>query len=89
MSDSAGKIRKSYVDHPKDRSKLTCIIHGPGNSSNECKVLRNFGSEYSKIMSTKDRGKDHSNTKKCSKKKERNDIVQHEVDDIILQYNSK
>ena len=38
MSESAGKRKKKYVDCPKDISKLTCIIHGPGNSSDECKV---------------------------------------------------
>ena len=58
MSESSDKRRKSYVDHPKDRSKLTCIIHGPGTSSDECKVLRNFGSEYSKRRPAKDRGKE-------------------------------
>ena len=33
------KHRKRYADHPKDRSKLTCLICGPGHSSYECKVL--------------------------------------------------
>ena len=47
MSESTGKRRKSYVDHSRVRSKLICIIHGPGNSSEECKVLGNFGSKYS------------------------------------------
>ena len=69
MSESAGRLRKSYVDHPKDRSKLICIIHGPGNSSEECKVLGNFGSNYSKRRPAKDCRKDPSNTKKFSKKK--------------------
>ena len=31
MSESNAKHRKRDVDHPKDRSKLTFIIHGPGN----------------------------------------------------------
>ena len=39
MSESGGKHRKRYVDHPKDRSKLNCLIHGPGHSSDECKVV--------------------------------------------------
>ena len=39
MSESTGKRRKMYVYHPKDGSKLTCLIHGPGHSSDECKVL--------------------------------------------------
>ena len=29
MSESTGKRRKIYVDHPKGESK-TCLIHGPG-----------------------------------------------------------
>ena len=32
FSESAGKQRKQYVDHPKDISKPTCIIHGSGHS---------------------------------------------------------
>ena len=31
MSESAGRRRKRYLYHPKDRSKTTCIIHGPGH----------------------------------------------------------
>ena len=38
MSESAGMRIKRCVDHPKDRSKLTCLIHGPVHSSDECKV---------------------------------------------------
>ena len=56
MSESAGKRRKMYVDYPKDRYKHTCIIYIPHNSSYECKVLGYFGSDYSKIRPTKDRG---------------------------------
>ena len=61
MSESSGKIRKSYVDYPKDRSKLTCLIHGPGHSSDECKVLVEFGFKYYKSMATKDCRHDSAN----------------------------
>ena len=47
-------MHKRYLDHPKDRSKLTCLIHGPGNSSDECNVLGDFGFKYSKIRTIKD-----------------------------------
>ena len=57
ISDSSVKFRKWNVYHPKNRSKQTCIIHGPGHSSDECKVLGDFGYRYSKIRPTKD----HSN----------------------------
>ena len=33
ISESADKCRKSYIDHKKDKSELTCIIHGLGYSS--------------------------------------------------------
>ena len=44
-SESAGKRRKRYVDHPKDRSKLTYLIHEPANSSDKCKVWDELGSK--------------------------------------------
>ena len=28
MSIRAGKLKKRHVDHPRDRSKLTCLIQG-------------------------------------------------------------
>ena len=36
--ESAGKRRKRHVDSPTEKSKI-CLIHGPGHSSEECKVL--------------------------------------------------
>ena len=44
---------KMYVDHLMDVSKQTYLIHGPGHSSDECMVLGDFGSKYSKIRPTK------------------------------------
>ena len=41
---SANKCRKRYVESPTGKSK-TYLIHGPGNSSEECKVLGDFGTE--------------------------------------------
>ena len=46
MSDSTGKHRKRYVDHPNDIYKLTCLVYGPGNSSDKYKVLGDFGFKY-------------------------------------------
>ena len=40
MNESASKCRKRYVEHPKDRSKPTCLIHVPEYSSDECIVLK-------------------------------------------------
>ena len=55
-SESSDKRIKRYLDHPKYRYKLTCLIHGHGNSSDQCKVLVDFGSKYSKSRPTKDCG---------------------------------
>ena len=57
MSKSAGKRRKRYVDRMRGQSQLTCIIHGPVHSSDECKVLGEFGSKYAKFSHTKDYSK--------------------------------
>ena len=54
MSESAEKHRKVYVDHPTGELKV-CIIHGLGHSSDECKVLGDFGSKYVKGNTIKDR----------------------------------
>ena len=53
--DIAGKRRKLHVDSLTGKSK-TYLIHGPGHSSEECKVLGDFGTKYAKIRPTKDRG---------------------------------
>ena len=36
--------------------KLTCLIHVPGNSSDEYKILGDFGNKYDKVGPTKDHG---------------------------------
>ena len=48
------KSKKRRVDHLRDRSKLTCIKHGPVNSSYECKLLNCFGTKYSKYRPFKE-----------------------------------
>ena len=52
---SACKRRKQYVDRSKSESK-TCMIHGDEHSSDECKVLGEFGTKYAASYPTKDRG---------------------------------
>ena len=54
MSDIASKGRKRYVYHMKYRPKATRLIHGSGHSSDERKVLGDFGSKYSKSKPTQD-----------------------------------
>ena len=54
--ESAGKRRKMHVDIPSGKSK-TCLIHGPGHSSEECKVLGDFGTKYNNSRHNKYRGR--------------------------------
>ena len=89
MSESAGKLRKRYTDHPRYRYKLIFLVRGLGNSSDECKVLGDFGSKYSKSRTTKDRRQKPEKMKKFNRKKDNNAIVQHAVDEIILHENMK
>ena len=63
MSESAGNNRKRYIYHPKDISKLPCLIHGPRHSSDECKVLGEFGTMYDKCRPTKERMQEPSDNK--------------------------
>ena len=53
MGESAGKSRKRYVDCLLGESK-TFLIHGPVHSSDECKVLGDFGDKCAKVKPTKD-----------------------------------
>ena len=77
-----------YLDHPKGESK-TCLIHGPGISSYECKVLGDFGSKYVKIRTNEDCGHDTIPRKKFNSQEENNDIVSSVVDEILLRENQK
>ena len=84
MSEIAGKRRKSYIDHLKDKSKLICLIHGPGNSSDKCKILGEFGTKYDNIRPTKVHRQAPATNNVFGRHQEKNDIVQHAVDEIIL-----
>ena len=53
--ESAVKRRKRHVGSLTGKSK-TCLIHGPRNSSEEFKVLGDFGTKYANSRPTKDRG---------------------------------
>ena len=53
VSRFSGKRIKIYVDHTKDRSKITCLIHVPVHLSCGFKVLGDFGSKYYKSIPTK------------------------------------
>ena len=88
-SERAVNTRNRYVDHLKDISKPTWPIHGPGHSSDECKVLGDFGSNYSKSRHTKDRGHDTATNNEFNIQQENNSIVNYSVEEIILKENKK
>ena len=87
-SESAGKRIKRYVDWLLGESK-TCIIHGPRNSSEECKVLWDFGAKYAKGKSTKDHRDNHTPRRKFNRHQENIVIVNNAVDEILLHETQK
>ena len=89
MIERNGEHRKRYVDHPKDIPKPTCLIHGPRHSSDECKVLGDFGSKYAKSRPTNDRRQDPANGNKFNRRHEKNAIFNHTVYGILMQEYNK
>ena len=59
------------------------------HSSDEFKVLGDFGSKYAKIRPTKDRGNDPIPRKKFNSQQNNNSIVNNAVDEIFLHANQK
>ena len=85
MGRHAGKRTQRYLDSPRDRSQLTCLLYGPGNLSDKFKVLNCFGNKYNKGGPFKEYNEQPAAKTNCGKKQELNYIFQHAVDDIILQ----
>ena len=81
--DSSGKRRKRYVDNTTVKSKI-CLIHGPGHSSEECKVLGEFVTKYTKSRPIKYHWSSPLPRKKINRHQENNTIVKNAVDEIIL-----
>ena len=69
MGESSDNNIKQYVDCPLGESK-TCLIHGPGNYSDECKVLGDFGAKYPKGKPTKYHGNIHLPRKEFKRQQE-------------------
>ena len=60
---------KQHVDSSKSESQ-NCLIQGPGNASDKCKVLEDFGTKYARGKPSKDYGNNHvPRKKKTSSKK--------------------
>ena len=85
VSEDLSSAENIYVDHPKDISKPTCLIHFPGHSSDECKVLGDFGYKYAKPRPTKECGHDTARRNKFNRQQENNYILNHTVDEILPQ----
>ena len=83
MISHDGKCRKRYVDRLSEGSELTCTIYGPGHYSEHCKVLNNFITRYDTISPSKESRHEPTFDNKYQKNQEVNDMVQHEVDDIL------
>ena len=81
--ESAGKRIKRHVDIPTGKSK-TCLIHIPGYSSEECKVLGDFGTKYANSRPTKDRSNSPVPRMGITRQQENNTIVNNSVDEILL-----
>ena len=88
MSESSVKRRKRYLVYPKGESK-TCLINSPWNSSDEWKVLGDFGYTYINTRPTKDHGNNPAPRNKFNRQQENNAIVNSAVDKILLQENEK
>ena len=89
MSESAEKRRKIYAEYLKYNSKPTCIIHGPGHSLYEFKVLGDFGYKDDKSIHNMYRGQNPANRRKFNRQQGNNDIANSAVDKILLQENQK
>ena len=86
-SKSDSKCRKRYIDHPKDISKLNCLINVPVHSSDKCKVLEDFVTKYAEVRPNKYHIHEPETKGKFGRHQDKNAIVQHEVYEIILQKN--
>ena len=83
MGERTGKRRKQYVDRSKRKLK-TYSIHGPGHSSDECKVLGDFGAMYANSKPTKDCG-NHPIPREKSNIQPENSVVDNDgVNGILL-----
>ena len=89
MSESAEQRRKIYVYDSRDRSNKTCLIHGAGNSSDECNILGEFGNNYVKDRPTKDHRYYIAPKGKFGRQQEKYSNIQHLLDEIIPKENQK
>ena len=82
-------MQKRYVDNPKDRSKLTHLLHGDVHSSDICKVLGDLDKSIIKSGLLRTARRSPQKTRSFNKKLEDNSMIQHAVYGIILTENIK
>ena len=58
------------------------MIHGPGYSSDECKVLGEFGTNYASVQPKKDCGSNTITRKEFQKKQENHTIIDNNMDEL-------
>ena len=86
--ESDGKRRKRHVDSQSEKSK-TCLIPGHGHSSEEFKVLGDFGTKYVNSRPTKDHRSNPLPIKTINRQQGNNSIINNAVYEILLTENQK
>ena len=81
--ESAGKRRKRYVDCSKSAPKH-CMIRGLGNSSDEYKVLGEFGTKYPADQLMRNHGSNPKPKFCFQKKQENHTIIENMVDELHI-----
>ena len=80
---SSIKRRKQYVDRLKSASK-TCMIHGPGHSSDECNFLGEFVTKYAAAHYAKYHGSNPIPRNIFQKKQDDHTIINNVVDELRM-----
>ena len=84
MSESSDKRRNMYIYYPKGNSKPPCLVHGPSYSSDERKVLGDFGYNCVRSRPNKDHVSDPSSRNKFNRHQDNHYILNSSVDEILL-----
>ena len=75
MGKQNNKHKQRCVARPRDILILNCLIHGPGKSSEQCKVLNNFGTSYAASRTFEELIQEPTSDKSTRKNQEINTIV--------------
>ena len=86
--ESSGKRIKLYA-YCLTRESKTCLIHSHMHTSNEYKVLGDFGTKYDIVKHTKYHGIHTEPMDVFNRKQETNAVINNMVDDILLKKTKK